>query len=198
MVIDGMNFCRDATLRAAVVIVTGTAIVIPCAGCTGGGPRPKAASVDAPRSSSSVTPVPSTTMASSDLRRHRVGETEEEWRAVVEPWNRCMKEHSADVDTQPHNITDADRWMVEHSAAVDACKPVAPLPPWGEDPANPEYRDNIHQWVKCMNDRGLKTIETPDDEEQPWTYAGTSGLAPAQQSRIEHECEMETIGQFDR
>jgi len=130
--------------------------------------------------------------------RHRVGETDEESRAVNEPWYRCMKAHGADTDTQPNNVKDADRWMTEHSDAVDACQSVAPQLPWGLDPANPERRNNIHQWVQCMNDRGLKVIETPDNADQAWTYAGTSSLPAEEQARIELECEMQTIGKFDR
>jgi hypothetical protein len=44
-----------------------------------------------------------------------------------------MKEHGADTDTEPPNINGAERWMAEHSGAVDACQSLVPLPPWGLD-----------------------------------------------------------------
>jgi hypothetical protein len=180
------------------MIVTGIATCAVLAGCVGGGRGPKAAPADAERPSAGVAPVASTATASRDPRRHRVGETDAQWRAVIEPWYTCMKEHGADTDTEPPNIKGAERWMAEHSGAVHACQSLAPLPPWGLDPANPQYRNNIHQWVKCMNDRGLKVIETPDDEHQPWQYAGDTALAPEEKNRIEHQCEKETIGKSDQ
>ena len=82
----------------------------------------------------------------------------------------------------------------DHQRARDTCLPLLPLLPWGLDRANPDYRDNVHQWVKCMNDKGMNVIETPDNPDSPWRYTDSSKPS----STIELDCEKATVGKSDR
>lgn len=115
-----------------------------------------------------------TTAPSADVRpRHRVDETAEESKRLVEPWQACVKDRGA-----------------------DACLDKLPRPPWGMDRANPAYRDNVRKWVQCMNDRGMRVAETPDNGESPWT--STSDNQPPDSDKIEHDCEVEILGPSDK
>jgi hypothetical protein len=193
-----MGCYRNSVSRTGALIVAGMTAVALLAGCTVGRAKPKAASPTGGSPSARVEATPSSPAATTvHRRRHRVGETDAERSAIIEPYNACLKGHGADTNLMPPNTEAAGRWVEEHRGAYDACADLAPQSPWGEDPANPEYRNNIHQWVQCMNARGLNVVET-GDEEQPWTYRGNSRLSPQEQQNVELACEKEVMARFDR
>jgi hypothetical protein len=158
---------------------------------------PQVASLTTPSSSTPSSPsaTPSTD-ADGGRPRHRVDETNEESKRLIEPWRTCMKDHNADVDTQPHNIEGAKKWSADHKDAGDACRAKLPLLPWGMDRENPAYQDNMHKWVQCMNDKGMHVVETPSNDESPWTYGSEN--QPPNSSQIEHDCEVAILGPSDK
>jgi hypothetical protein len=182
--------------RAALLVVTGLAALTMQTACAGGPEKPEVASLAGDRAAGK----PSATAAQNGERpRHRVDETAADADRIIQPWTKCMKDHGADMDTQPNTVKGAEQWGRDHADAGAACKNLLPLLPWGEDRDNPQYRDNIHAWVKCMNDKGLKITETPGDEESPWRFTGEkSSLSPEAANQVETECEKSTIGKFDK
>jgi hypothetical protein len=193
-----MDVNLDRLLKAGLLVVAGIATATFLAGCGGGSERKAAAPATANPSNHAAATSSTAVTDGTGPPRHRVGETDAERSAIIEPWRTCMKDHGADLDTMPPNIKEAERWSAEHQGAANACGHLLPLLPWGLDPANPERRNNIHQWVKCMNDQGLPTVETPDDDEAPWRYGGSSPLSPADRDKVELDCEKETIDKSDR
>jgi hypothetical protein len=191
-----MNHYRCHALRASLLITTGLALVALQAGCA----RDPQASADSPdtRNLSNLQGVAASLgPADAERPRHRVGETDADRERIIAPWRTCMKDNGADLDTMPPSIEGAARWAQEHQSAGLACRSLLPLPPWGLDRTNPEYRENVRQWVECMNDRGLSIIATPDDAQSPWRFGGDSALSPEESSRVQQDCMKETIGKSD-
>jgi hypothetical protein len=187
---------RTNRTRAVLLVVTGLAALTLQTACGGGPEKPKVASLAGEKAPAGQ---PSATATQASERpRHRVDESEADRERIIAPWTKCMKDHGADLDTQPHTIAGAEKWSRDHQDAGTACGDLLPLLPWGLDRSNPQYRDNIHQWVKCMNDKGLNIVETPDNDEQPWTYGGDSTVVGEARDKIERDCEKATIGKFDK
>lgn len=157
---------------------------------------PQVASLTTPSSTTASASAPPSADADGGRPRHRVDETAEESKRLIEPWRTCMKDHGADVDTQPNSIEGAKKWSADHKDAGDACRAKLPLLPWGMDSANPAYQDNMHKWVQCMNDHGMHVTETPGNDESPWTYAGDN--QPPNSEKIEHDCEVTILGPSDK
>jgi hypothetical protein len=186
--------------RAVLLVVTGLAALSLQTACAGGPDKPEVASLageKAPAGQPSSTASASAS-ASAERPRHRIDESAADRDRIIAPWTKCMKDHGADLDTQPNTIAGAEQWSRDHADAGAACGNLLPLMPWGEDRANPQYRDNIHQWVKCMKDKGLNVIETPDNEESPWQFGGASSLSPEAGHQAETDCEKATMGKFDK
>jgi hypothetical protein len=82
----------------------------------------------------------------------------------------------------------------ESKAAEDKCKGKLPLqPPEMDAKTNPKYLDDYHEWVKCMNDKGLPVVET-DPPGSGWTYNGPSRNTEEQNRKIEHDCQLSAFG----
>lgn len=110
-----------------------------------------------------------------------------------------MKDHGADPDTQPPNIARAKQWSKDHASAGAACTQLLPLMPWGEDKSNPAFRDNIHQVVKCMTDKGLNVIETPDAEDAYWHPVDDQTYQTVPNAeQIVRDCYVSVMAKFDR
>ncbi|MET7993604.1 hypothetical protein ABZU76_22155 [Amycolatopsis sp. NPDC005232] len=177
-----------------VVWLAGLALVL--AACSSPAPSsPHVASLGTPSVTASSS-APASTDADGGRPRHRVDESPEDSQRLIEPWRTCMKDHDADVDQQPHSIAGAEQWSKDHQAAGDACRSKLPLLPWGEDPANPAYKDNLHRWVECMTSQGMHVAEDPDDDESPWHY--TSNNQPPNSDKIEQGCEVQVMGPSDK
>jgi hypothetical protein len=188
---------RSNRTRAGLLVVTGLAALTMQTACAGGPAKPKVASLAGDKAPAGAASAAAGQQA--ERPRHRVDETAADRDRIIQPWTKCMKEHGADPDTQPNTIEGAEQWGRDHADAGTACRNLLPLLPWGEDRDNPRYRDNIHAWVKCMNDKGLKVAETPDDEESSWRFTGEkSTLSPEAANQVETDCEKTTIGKFDK
>jgi hypothetical protein len=101
--------------------------------------------------------------------REKLGMTGEEYEALLEPYNRCMREQGFDSSEAKKRAADAAvaGAAAEDDAAVKAnriCEPqYMPLPPWEKDPANPEARDFAVDVVKCLKNKGVKLVEVAED-----------------------------------
>jgi hypothetical protein len=100
--------------------------------------------------------------------REKLGMTGEEYDALLEPYNKCMREQG--VDSLEAKKRAADAAAVPSAADEKAaqanriCEPqYMPLPPWEKDPANPEARDFAVDVVKCLKSKGVKLVEVDQD-----------------------------------
>ncbi|SDW58498.1 hypothetical protein SAMN05421504_101969 [Amycolatopsis xylanica] len=175
------------------LLITGSLLLLTA--CSTEDPRqPEVATISSSvTTSSSAAP---TSTVEGERPRHRIDETPEESKRMIAPWLACMKANGADLDTQPNSIAGAEQWSKDHKAAGDTCRNKLPLPAWGLDSENPAYRDNMHRWVKCMNDRGMNVVENVGDSESPWHYGSSN--QPADADKIERACEVEILGPQDK
>lgn len=183
-------------LQSGLLAVAGLALI---AGCSSSQPKaPEVASIATPVSTAASAPSSSTPTgdAVAARPRHRVDETAEDSQKLIAPWDTCMKAHGADMDQQPHSIAGAEAWSAAHADAGKACISKLPLLPWGEDSANPAYKDNLHKWVQCMTSQGMSVVETPDDAESPWHFG--DGHQPPNSDKIEQTCEVQVMGPSDK
>ncbi|GGN44277.1 hypothetical protein FHR83_007958 [Actinoplanes campanulatus] len=112
---------------------------------------------------------PSAAASRPERPRERLGMTAEEYEALLEPYNRCMREQG--FDAQESRKRAADAAAVAESGDDDGavranriCEPqYLPLPPWEKDPANPEARDFAVGVVKCLKGKGVKLVEVAED-----------------------------------
>ncbi|GIF44524.1 hypothetical protein [Actinoplanes xinjiangensis] len=99
--------------------------------------------------------------------RERLDMTPEEYEALLEPYNRCMREQGFDVqlERKQAELAPADSAQEEKAEkASQICEPqFLPLPPWEKDPANPEARDFALDVVKCLKREGVKFVEVSED-----------------------------------
>jgi hypothetical protein len=182
-------------LRTGALALLGVAFV---AGCSSSPPKaPEVASIATSTASGSTSAAPPPGDAVEAGRpRHRVDESAEDSKKLIEPWDQCMKDHGADVSQEPPSIKGAEEWAAAHKDAGTACVSKLPLLPWGEDSANPAYKDNLHKWVLCMTGQGMSVVESPGDSESPWHYG--SGQQPPNSDKIEQTCEVQVMGPSDR
>jgi hypothetical protein len=144
-------------MRRALVV---TAIVL--AAATGCGKAGDDAGKDAPRvatlASASASP-----SAGPQRPRERIDMTSDERDALQVPYHKCLKSHGlSDLDAKKAEdagktggpAADAARYCEEH---------YLPLPPWEQDPANPEARDFAVAVVKCLKSKGVKKVEVDAD-----------------------------------
>jgi hypothetical protein len=178
--------------------VCGGVLLALLAGCGTTEPKaPDVASLATPGAGSPSSAASPASTPEGERPRHRVDETQEESTRLIEPWLACMKKNGADMDEQPNSsIKAAEEWSAAHQDARNACIGKLPLLPWGEDRENPAYRDNIHNWVKCMTDQGMDVVETPDADQSPWHFGNRD--QPADSAKIERDCEVKVMGPSDK
>ncbi|MFI6096006.1 hypothetical protein ACIA8G_10660 [Lentzea sp. NPDC051213] len=147
---------------------------------------PPASNVVTLQSSSAGAPTtaPST---NTEQPRRRMDMTEEETNRLFEAHTACLKEQDPNGTPKP-GPAGGGRFSDE---AWKACALKWPLPPWEMDSHNPAFADNWHKNVQCLNNRGLKVIET---EPGSWTYDGQPTMPEEQQRKVEKECEQEVFG----
>jgi hypothetical protein len=99
----------------------------------------------------------------SERPRERLDMTSEEYEALLEPYNKCMREQGFDpVDARKKAEVAAVGSEAEKANQI--CEPqFLPLPPWEKDPANPEARDFALDVVKCLRREGVKFVEVSED-----------------------------------
>ncbi|MBW6439045.1 hypothetical protein KZ829_35485 [Actinoplanes hulinensis] len=111
---------------------------------------------------------PSAAVSRPERPREKLGMTAEEYEALLEPYNRCMREQGFDARESRKKAADAAAVAESgDDGAVRAnriCEPqYLPLPPWEKDPANPEARDFAVGVVKCLKGKGVKLVEVAED-----------------------------------
>jgi hypothetical protein len=162
------------------------------AGCSAApAAQPDVATLQTQSSTATATSTTQPPVTAEGRPRHRLDETNEENQRINQVWYDCMKQHGADLDQMPPSIEGAKTWMAGHKDASDACKSKQPLGPWSMDPENPEYKDNMHAWVECMKQGGMKVAESSDPE-TPWTY--TESDQPANHDQVEQDCQRKVLG----
>lgn len=84
--------------------------------------------------------------------------TEDEQKALREPYLKCMSEHGVDVmRTRAGEAPKPDQAKLD--AAVQACDPLLPLPPWENDASNPAAFDFNRRVVTCLRAKGVRYVE---------------------------------------
>ncbi|MEV6597263.1 hypothetical protein AB0M36_10415 [Actinoplanes sp. NPDC051346] len=113
--------------------------------------------------SAGSTPAASAKPAADARPRERLDSTEEELEVMREPYYKCVREQGA---TPKHEMGDkfagqAPSGELEKFLKADKlCRPkFYPLPPWEQDPANPEAKDFARDVVKCLKGKGVKYVE---------------------------------------
>ncbi|MEV6304315.1 hypothetical protein AB0M02_33255 [Actinoplanes sp. NPDC051861] len=148
--------------RAVAVLVAVAFTALPACGSA----EPSA---EAPRvatlQSAAAEPSASAT-AKAERPRERIGMTSEEYEALLEPYNKCMREQGFDpVDARKKAEAAADSAEGERAEKANRiCEPqFLPLPPWEKDQANPEARDFALAVVKCLKGKGVEYVEVSED-----------------------------------
>jgi hypothetical protein len=117
---------------------------------------PKVATLASPTTG----PAPSPS-AAPERGRERLDETAEEEAVLLRPWHKCLNEKAGfNVDGSEKPPPGAKKKMGD---AKTACSPLLPLPPWEEDPANPEAKDFAHDTVACLKRKGATNAHVGDD-----------------------------------
>ncbi|WP_405975118.1 hypothetical protein OG496_45935 [Streptomyces sp. NBC_00988] len=107
----------------------------------------------------------------------------------------CLRDHGVPGGHKPGS----SQWFpggsaTRNAAAYKACLVKKPLQPPELDPAkNPHYLDDFRTYIRCLNDGGLKVKGLADGS--GWNYDGASALTPAQQDRLDHDCELKAYKQ---
>ncbi|ONI81338.1 hypothetical protein ALI144C_20920 [Actinosynnema sp. ALI-1.44] len=93
--------------------------------------------------------------------RFRIDMTDDEQKALYDPYRKCMSEHGIAVrdPTVPKPPKD------KLDAAAKACDPLLPLPAWENDINNPEAFDFNRRVVSCLRAKGVKFVEVDKNEE---------------------------------
>ena len=116
-----------------------------------GSGAPEVASLAKPSASASAAP-------EQQRPRERIDGTNEDYEALVKPYNDCLEAHGLSKRDQDAKTLDPKK----AKAGMDACAMLEPLPPWEKDPANPESKDFFRDVVKCLKGKGIKYVEVSE------------------------------------
>jgi len=161
------------------------AVLLTLTACSQAAPPPQVASLQ----SSGTTPTStSATPTDGEQPRRRMDMTEEEEQRLFDAHTACLAEKDPNATGTGPGV--AGR-KIYNDEAWAACAKKWPLPAWEMDSSNPTFKDNWHKNVQCLNNRGLKVIET---EPGSWTYDGQPTLPEPEQRKVQKECEQEVFG----
>jgi hypothetical protein len=122
----------------------------------------------------------------------RLDSTREEINVLSQTYMRCLGDHGAKVYSAPAKGGPGTLGMDGDppAAAVAACASKKPIFPPELDPAqNPDYKQQWHEQVKCMQSKGMPIIETDDG----WTFNSDHAKVPANEEQIEIECQVQAF-----
>jgi hypothetical protein len=130
----------------------------------------------------------------------RLDSTEEEAKRLRFAYWACLQTHGVKMDTARVGTSKAQAppFMSgpnsrEPAEAYKACLVKMPLmPPELDRDRNPDYVDQHHAYVKCLNARGMHVTELPDAS--GWTYADNDQPAESVRNKIDKDCTMEAFG----
>jgi hypothetical protein len=123
--------------------------------CSAGQPKAAAPTVATLTNPSTVASRPAS--PSPERPRRRLDDTAADTAALEKPFDKCMGAHGQTIVKGFDQNTDLPKAT---KAAQDACLKFWPLPPWEEDPANPEARDFARDVVKCLKNKGVRYVDT--------------------------------------
>jgi hypothetical protein len=138
-------------MRKPTMLLGGAAIVLLLAACGGGDKGDNVASLSSPNPTSSAASGPGGSDASSDAAQI------DQYRK----WAKCMREHGYDMkDPSPdgHEVAGVNPNDPKFAPAEQACKSVEPTGN-GKGPDDPQERDKMLKYAKCMREHG---VDTPD------------------------------------
>ncbi|MCU1683366.1 MAG: hypothetical protein JWQ81_4105 [Amycolatopsis sp.] len=187
---------RRAARPAFAAVLFATAAVLSACGGAANSAAPQVASLPgsgAP-SASATTSSPST-VDQSQRPQLRLDSTQEEIVAAGKPYDICLKEHGHKMiagrgdgnSPDQHDDTDTAK------AAVAACAGKLPIqPPEMDQSTNPHFLDDYHDWITCLNAKGVPVTPT-DPFGSGWTFTSQPTVGEAQEQKIEQDCK---IGAF--
>lgn len=149
-------------MRRGHALAVVAAIALTGMSACGSGDKAGAAPKVATLASTGATP-PASASAGPERPRERIDMTADEREALMVPYEKCLKSHgvsqlkakqAADSKSVTGAEAEAARYCDEH---------YFPLPPWEQDPANPDARDFAVAVVKCLKGKGVKYVEVSDD-----------------------------------
>jgi hypothetical protein len=95
--------------------------------------------------------------------RERFDMTSEERDALMVGYEKCLKTHGISVLDAKKSSDAAKTGGAPDKWARYCEEHYFPLPPWEEDPANPEAGDFAVAVVKCLQSKGVKDAAVTDD-----------------------------------
>jgi hypothetical protein len=148
--------------RSAMVVAACTVIAAAAAGCGSSGGQSAAAVPTATTSSrpaQHVHAIVTHRRARSKLPpaprsrpREQLDESSSQLQALDAPYDQCLAAHA------PHSshYRDVPRYKLAGPAAMRACLPYKPLPPWQYDSANPKALGFVEKVVACLHQHGVR------------------------------------------
>lgn len=165
---------RPMTIRAATLTLTACAMTAGAlAGCGSGAQAstgaPAARPADTPptvaRQAQTATTHPNTRRhqpAQAPPPRSRPREqldaSSSQLQALYVPYDRCLAQHVTPSEAERfanHHIH-IPPYKMAGPAALRACLPYKPLPPWQYDPSNPKALGFVEQVVVCLHQSGIR------------------------------------------
>jgi hypothetical protein len=95
--------------------------------------------------------------------RERLDMTSEEQDALMVGYEKCLKTHGLSVLDAKKSQDAAKTGGVPDKWTRYCEEHYFPLPPWEQDPANPEARDFAVAVVKCLKGKGVEEAAVTDD-----------------------------------
>jgi hypothetical protein len=149
------------TRKRLTIVLVALLSVSACSSGSAEPEPPRVASFKSPGLAPSAAP----SSAAPERPRERLDTTPEEYEALLEPYNQCVRDRGAKPKSDWKSNTRPTKAMINKMVEADKyCSPrYSPLPPWEKDPANPESRDFARDVVKCLKAKGVKYVEVSDD-----------------------------------
>jgi hypothetical protein len=140
----------------------------------------------------SKAPATAPSVAATAGPRARLDSTAAELQAWSLAYWQCMKDHGARVDNSEKaksiGFVDKSQASPEAFAACASKKPNF-VPPEMDPDLNPDYRQQWHEHVKCLQRKGMPVVETDDG----WNFDSSNAVIPAGEEKIEHDCQIEAF-----
>ncbi|WP_331767448.1 hypothetical protein [Embleya sp. NBC_00896] len=122
--------------------------------------------------------------------QRRLDTSEEEEKRMWAAYEACLTGKGVDT-RQTGSVEGEIARTKKYAREFKECEIKLPLmAPEMDRKTNPKYDDDMRNWVKCMNAKGMKVKVVSDG----WTFTGESTLTNEQHRKIEQECKMEAFG----
>ncbi|WP_225846386.1 hypothetical protein [Streptomyces sp. HPF1205] len=139
---------------------------------------------------------------SSARPQERLDDTPAEREAMIHAWDECLVAHGAHWNTgRAEAVGGAPKTVADPvpKQASAACVNKLPQEPPELNPAlNPHYRDDMLAEISCMRAHGVKVHLVPDTSVDPgglgWTYDSSTTQVPADEGKIEEQCQRQAFG----